>query len=644
MYRTSCSLAALVFGLVGLISAAGCNATTGEGVSGCNGNGDCPGAFPICRADLRCWSTPDPGVDSATLDGGARDGGSDRDAARAQDGAAADTGGGDVDTGGGNVDSGGSDVDSSLPPTDGAAMGTDSGSTGVDSGPGTDGGSGSDGGPGSDGGTGSDSGGPCSGAPMTTFYRDADGDAHGAAASGTMMRCSAGGGYVASNDDCNDANPTVYPGATEFCNGVDDDCVGGVDGASASAMCTVAHGVGACVSGACDIASCTAPFDDCDTVTATGCETNTATTADHCGGCALPCGVADSCAASACVASPWVQVSGGADSFCARRANGLVACWGSNQNGVVAPSMALAMTYPPRTLAGITGSIDVAVSYGAGCSVGTDGSVWCWGDTEALGPSPGPRVPRSTPAPVPGITNAVDVALNLGGAAAACAVLSTGRVMCWGTGVLLGDGSTTTRLTPGNITGVTDAVSIEAAVDAFCVRRSSGRLSCWSAGTSLLCGDGIGSCQLPVTVATISDAGALLAMNAGQFCARRTAGAVLCWGNVVQPDLTATDTNTPIAFPFAITAAGGTRFPGTRCISRAGGVECWGNNTMGGLGRGTMTGTLPIGSTIVTVNATQLTSGGQTGTCAVDTVARVWCWGANGGVPSSSTPAILLTP
>lgn len=33
--------------------------------------------------------------------------------------------------------------------------------------------------------------------------------------------------------DCDDANPEVFPGAAERCDGVDDDCDGVVDGASA---------------------------------------------------------------------------------------------------------------------------------------------------------------------------------------------------------------------------------------------------------------------------------------------------------------------------------------------------------------------------------------------------------------------------
>jgi hypothetical protein len=71
------------------------------------------------------------------------------------------------------------------------------------------------------------------GLAMQTYYRDLDLDGYGATASGSASFCSAavaaGAGYVASNTDCDDTQKTVHPGATEICNGIDDDCSGMAD-------------------------------------------------------------------------------------------------------------------------------------------------------------------------------------------------------------------------------------------------------------------------------------------------------------------------------------------------------------------------------------------------------------------------------
>jgi hypothetical protein len=63
---------------------------------------------------------------------------------------------------------------------------------------------------------------------IVTYYRDADGDGWGNR-NARRQACSRPGGYVTRTHDCNDSNRNVYPGRREVCNGIDDNCVNGVD-------------------------------------------------------------------------------------------------------------------------------------------------------------------------------------------------------------------------------------------------------------------------------------------------------------------------------------------------------------------------------------------------------------------------------
>ncbi|MCB9794292.1 MAG: putative metal-binding motif-containing protein [Alphaproteobacteria bacterium] len=66
-----------------------------------------------------------------------------------------------------------------------------------------------------------------------TWYMDADGDGYGDAAL-SLESCSAPSGYVLDSTDCDDGDGAVSPGASEVCNGQDDDCDALVDDADDS--------------------------------------------------------------------------------------------------------------------------------------------------------------------------------------------------------------------------------------------------------------------------------------------------------------------------------------------------------------------------------------------------------------------------
>ncbi|MDP2314089.1 MAG: MopE-related protein [Pseudomonadota bacterium] len=69
------------------------------------------------------------------------------------------------------------------------------------------------------------------------WYHDADADGHGAEAD-YVRACEQPDGYIEDISDCDDTSADVHPGATELCNGYDDDCDGATDDADAADAAT----------------------------------------------------------------------------------------------------------------------------------------------------------------------------------------------------------------------------------------------------------------------------------------------------------------------------------------------------------------------------------------------------------------------
>ena len=61
-----------------------------------------------------------------------------------------------------------------------------------------------------------------------TYYHDVDGDGFGNGLA-SLTACETPDGYVLDNTDCNDVDSTAYPGADEYCDGVDNNCDGFTD-------------------------------------------------------------------------------------------------------------------------------------------------------------------------------------------------------------------------------------------------------------------------------------------------------------------------------------------------------------------------------------------------------------------------------
>ena len=91
-------------------------------------------------------------------------------------------------------------------------------------------------------------------AAKVTYYEDSDNDGFGNPNSVTA-ECTQPIGYVSNGTDCNDNNPNVNPGTSEICDGLDNDCNGLVD----DGLTFDADG-----DGHTSLDSCAGTRDDCD--------------------------------------------------------------------------------------------------------------------------------------------------------------------------------------------------------------------------------------------------------------------------------------------------------------------------------------------------------------------------------------------
>ena len=90
------------------------------------------------------------------------------------------------------------------------------------------------------------------------------------------------------------------------------------------------------------------------------------------------------------------------------------------------------------------------------------GAVYCWGGNADGQLGDGSTVERHTAVLVANITTATSVSARHGDHT--CATLADGTVQCWGSNGngQLGDGTTTNRLTPVLVSGITTATSVSA--------------------------------------------------------------------------------------------------------------------------------------------------------------------------------------
>ncbi len=339
-----------------------------------------------------------------------------------------------------------------------------------------------------------------------------------------------------------------------------------------------------------------------------------------------------------------------------------------------------ATTPPP-----LTGVRSVTSSSASTCSVLTSGKVDCWGNGHSGQLGNGTFYTTGDEgSAVPVAVKGVGGAGTLGGVASLtgatddgiyCALLTSGKVDCWGHGYSgeLGDGTLHTTGKEGSavpvaVKGVGGAGTLGGVAGlvsdstGYCALLTSGEVDCWGseANGDLGNGSSSGESAVPVAVTGLRGEGTLagvarLTSDDSGYCALLTSRKVDCWGYGGNGELGNggfySDGGSDV--PVAVVSGAGTLGGVARLTSEtllanndggycallvSGKVECWGGGSFGELGNGTFYTTGHRGSAVpVAVKAVggagtlgavaSITNDGG-GYCARLTSAKVDCWGS----------------
>jgi alpha-tubulin suppressor-like RCC1 family protein len=223
-----------------------------------------------------------------------------------------------------------------------------------------------------------------------------------------------------------------------------------------------------------------------------------------------------------------------------------------------------------------------------------------------------------------------------------CALLSDGRVRCWGrnaSGPLGTSGSATSSLDPVTVGSLTGITKLAVGSTHVCAINGSNQVYCWgdNASRQLYTTNAIDQ-STPVLAGTGFTS---LALGTSHTCGTKQDGSIVCWGsdaNGQRGDGAGVASVTTMSGPAALTdvdklVAGAVH----TCALKDGVVYCWGSNNYGQIGDGTNTQQhAPVevpGMTDVTDIAA-----GSYHTCAVKG-GNVYCWGygLNGQLGNGAT-------
>lgn len=334
------------------------------------------------------------------------------------------------------------------------------------------------------------------------------------------------------------------------------------------------------------------------------------------------------------------QTALGESHTCARRPEGSVKCWGADDFGQTGSGGNAdgGIVITPVDVASVNDAIDIASGRNHTCVARRDGTVSCWGSNVAgqLGNGESGNE-KPTPVNVMGL-KAVAVAA---GGDFSCAIRPQGTAACWGgngTGQL-GRGDQLDSTIPVAVADVTDAVAISAGQKHACAVKSDGTVLCWGDGSIGQLGYGSTDNKNRPVVVDALPAAVMVATSERSTCALTRTGSVYCWGaNELGQLGTGASNTTPNPAPIIVTNLSDAAWIGsgrnhTCAVRKGGSVVCWGAGPRGQLGDGQPRPDAGgAQASYVQVSGLQTAvsvGGGGDHSCAPTKTNAILCWGAN---------------
>ena len=345
------------------------------------------------------------------------------------------------------------------------------------------------------------------------------------------------------------------------------------------------------------------------------------------------------------------QVAVGASHTCVVNTEGLLWCWGRNDDGQLGDGTTTERLTPgaPVTLPSSGRARSVTVGYHHTCALLTDGKVSCWGSNSSGQLGTGMNtLSRTTPSPPITLQSFQAKAISAGGSHT-CALHDDGSIACWGYNAYgqLGDGGTNNQFSTHDVVwmpGGSTAVAVTTGLEHTCALKPDGAMFCWGRNLNGQLGDGSSVNRTSAVAVSVTAGVKATAIEAGRFhtCALLTGGEVTCWGDNYWGQL---GTGTSGAGTNLSAPSGTVTLPGSQQQATAlavgdqhscvvldtGGASCWGYNAQGGVGDGSNINR----SSPVLVNAQsggvslRSLGAGYLHTCAVLGNGTVSCWGSN---------------